>query len=159
MIARVVIGVDHAHAAGELRIREEEERPQPRKLRQRLAALDSRRERVGDRRHVVQREIVRKQAAHHVGSGLPRPAACVGGEQLVDERAVAARLHHTERIQEAVASELGLVDVVGAEQVFRAPADIRHFEERLAPELVLVRNGPRVRDRCLEFRVDNRDER
>ena len=45
---------------------------------------------------------------------------------------IAAGLHHIERIQEAVVEDLGLVDVVRAQQMVRAAADVGDIDDGVA---------------------------
>ena len=72
------------------------------------------------------------------------------------QRALAPGLDGVEGVEEAVAAEIRLVHVVGAEEVLRAAPDVRDFDQRLPEELPLIRERPRVRHGRLEFGVDTR---
>ena len=69
------------------------------------------------------------QPAHHLRAGLAGVEARIGFQQAVDQRGFAAGLHGVESVQEAVGEDLRLVDVVGAEQMIGAAADVGDVED------------------------------
>ena len=158
VIPRVILGVDHVDATKELRVGEEEIRPETRRdCHLRAIRLGAGAEGAGKRCHGVEGEVRGKQPPDHGRAALTDTTIRVRLEQLIHQGAFSSRLHDVVGVQEPVVEDLRLVDVVSAKEVFRPPADVGDLEQRLREELFLVGDRPAVRDGCLELRIDHPD--
>ena len=97
----------------------------------------------------------RAQAAQHLGAGLAGVEAGVGLQEVIDQRGFAAGLDGVEGVEEAVGEDLRLVDVVGAEQVGAAAADVGDVHDGVGRDFALNVEGPLVGARRLEVGIDH----
>ncbi len=147
-----IVGVEHVQAA-ELRVRNEGEGLSGGELSHRDTVLQTRGEGSGQGADRIQCQVGGIQAAHHLRAGLARVEAGIGLQQIVHQGRIVAGLDGVEGVEEAVGEDLRLIDVVGAEEVIAATADVGDVHDGVAGHFALNVERPLVGARGFEIRI------